>query len=192
MLKYLATKEKGFTLMELLIAVAIVAVLAGVGIPIYMKLQGGAKATEANANLDGIRTSLEAYKMVNNQYISAVSAPRAVADLDTDGHLQEAWDPAVVKPGFDDIGFAPNAGLRFVYAIACWNGAPQASDPTEYFAGAVGNTNSDLTQILYVASQAHGPRIINAADTDAVNAVAALNNAVAFGAGSVLITDTTD
>ena len=43
MLEYLGKKEKGFTLMELLIAVAIVVILAGVGIPVYLRFMSGAK-----------------------------------------------------------------------------------------------------------------------------------------------------
>jgi prepilin-type N-terminal cleavage/methylation domain-containing protein len=187
MLKYLATKEKGFTLMELLIAVAIVAVLAGVGIPIYMKLQGGAKATEANANVDGIRTSLEAYKMVNNNYINATVAPRAVGVLDQN---QAVWAGTT---GFDAIGFQPNAGVRFVYAAVPWTGAAAAAvDATDYYVGALGDTNADGNRILYVASESYGPRPVDNdadADDDDGDATAALTDALAFGAA---VADTDD
>jgi prepilin-type N-terminal cleavage/methylation domain-containing protein len=143
----LAKKEKGFTLMELLIAVAIVAVLAGIGIPIYMKLQSGAKATEANANLDGIRTCEESYKMVHNAYMDCTISPvnaipdeTPVAFADTDG------DTTI---GFDAIGFQPNANVRFIYEVG-------GSSGIAYTAGALGDTDGDTNCVLYLATQSSG------------------------------------
>jgi prepilin-type N-terminal cleavage/methylation domain-containing protein len=181
MLKYLAKTEKGFTLMELLIAVGIVAVLAGVGVPLYLKLQTGAKATEANVHIDSIRTCLESYKLVKNSYTNCAAAPRAAAAVDE--------EPADWVPGgdFDAIGFAPNASVRFAYAV----GGPDAVDgatSTQYTVGAVGDTNGDGNQILYISTESIGPHVVEALDPR----VDDLNHADAFGAGAVndgMITD---
>jgi prepilin-type N-terminal cleavage/methylation domain-containing protein len=161
MLRHFAN-EKGFTLMELLIAVAIVAVLAGVGIPAYLKLQSGAKATEANANLDGIRTCQESYKMVNNTYTACAVAPRAVGAVDEN---PAAW---AGNADFNAIGFEPNADVRFAYAVGGASG-------TAYTAGALGDTDGDASYILYVASESSGAHVITAADD-----IAALQAADAF------------
>jgi prepilin-type N-terminal cleavage/methylation domain-containing protein len=173
MLGHLA-KEQGFTLMELLIAVGIIAVLAGVGVPLYLQLQTGAKATEANIHLDSIRTCQESYKMVNNAYLSCAEAPR------DDGAVDEV--PAVWAPsaGFTSIGFAPNASVRFAYAV----GGPGATGATstQYTVGAVGDTNGDGTQILYLATDSSGPHVVVAGDP-----VADLNIDEAFGAGAGLV-----
>ena len=148
MLAYLDKKEKGFTLMELLIAVAIVAVLAGVGIPVYLGLQNRAKAAEATANLDGIGLSQEAYKLTNDTYINCLASPRVVADID-----QDPFPWGDLDTGFTTIGFDTNKSVRFSYAVAA-----DATNPhLEYYAGAIGDTDGDGDRILYISSQVLGP-----------------------------------
>jgi len=67
--------KKSFTLIELLIVVAIIGILAGVGIPMYQGYIGEAKANAAKANfklvtdyfgLETKRCSLGATKVMNN------------------------------------------------------------------------------------------------------------------------------
>lgn len=53
--------NKGFTLIELMIVVAIIGVLAAIAIPNFLNYQCKAKQSEAKANLGNIRTSQEAY-----------------------------------------------------------------------------------------------------------------------------------
>ena len=54
-------KQSGFTLIELLVVVIIVAVLAAVGIPLLTGNIQRARASEAEAGLGTIRTSIRAY-----------------------------------------------------------------------------------------------------------------------------------
>jgi prepilin-type N-terminal cleavage/methylation domain-containing protein len=180
MFKYLAKKEKGFTLMELLIAVGIMAVLAGVGVPLYLQLQTGAKATEANVHLDSIRTCEESYKLVNNAYIDCAAEPRPCdANPATDdlGVNQNPFPWPADAGGFTTIGFAPNASVRFAYAVG-------GADSTTYSVGGVGDTNGDGTRILYVATESSGPHIVAATDGGAITD---LNTAEAFGAAAGLV-----
>ncbi|MBF0243417.1 MAG: prepilin-type N-terminal cleavage/methylation domain-containing protein [Desulfamplus sp.] len=51
----------GFTLIELMIVVAIIGILAAIAIPNYISYQCKAKQTEAKHNLGAVRTSQEAY-----------------------------------------------------------------------------------------------------------------------------------
>ena len=179
MLQFLA-KEKGFTLMELLIAVGIIAVLAGVGVPLYLQLQTGAKATEANIHLDSIRTCQESYKMVNNSYIDCAAAPRASTAVDQD---PLTWASTA---GFAAIGFAPNASVRFAYAVG-------GASSTEYSVGAVGDTNGDANRILYIATEAAGPHVVVAGDSNALDGpVEDLQGATAFNDATVTTALTTD
>ena len=183
MFKYLAKKEKGFTLMELLIAVGIMAVLAGVGVPLYLQLQTGAKATEANVHLDSIRTCEESYKLVNNAYIDCAASPRgSVADPTGVAGINQ--DPAawVASTGFTAIGFAPNASVRFAYAVG-------GATPTAYSVGGVGDTNGDATRILYIATESAGPHIVTATDA---TPVADISGATAFNDNTLAVTLTAD
>ena len=52
---------KGFTLIELMIVVAIIGILASIAVPNFMKFQARARQSEAKANLKGIFTSTKSY-----------------------------------------------------------------------------------------------------------------------------------
>jgi len=54
-------KEKGFTLIEIMIVVAIVGILAAIAIPNFLDLKDKAIWGTAKANLMGIRASLSSY-----------------------------------------------------------------------------------------------------------------------------------
>jgi len=53
--------KKGFTLLELMIVVAIVGVLAAVALPLYTEYMKKARTAEAKANIGDIRTAQLAY-----------------------------------------------------------------------------------------------------------------------------------
>ena len=59
--KPIISTEKGFTLVELMIVVAIIGILAAVAIPQYQNYTRKAKASEAKTILDAIVTSEAAY-----------------------------------------------------------------------------------------------------------------------------------
>lgn len=52
------TAQKGFTLIELMIVVAIIGILAAIAIPAYQDYTGKAQASEAFVLLDGIKAAL--------------------------------------------------------------------------------------------------------------------------------------
>ena len=153
--------ERGFTLMELLIAVAIVVILAGVGIPVYLKFQASAKASEASTNLNGIKMAEENYRLATGSYLDCAVSPRAALTLATAGQNSVAWvDSGGATGGFTNIGFTTNADVRFTYQVS-------SSGTTSFLAEALGDTNADTNQILYVSNQLKGPHVIGTDATDA-------------------------
>jgi len=60
--------KKGFTLIEMLIAVALLGILSSIAVPIYRGYQRTAMRQEATANLSGLRMCLEEYYAENNAY----------------------------------------------------------------------------------------------------------------------------
>ena len=66
--------QKGFTLIELMIVVAIIGILAAIAIPNFLNYQCKAKQSEAKANLGNIRTSQEAYFAEYDTYADEMSS----------------------------------------------------------------------------------------------------------------------
>ena len=63
-----ADSNKGFTLIEILIVVAIIAILASIAIPNYLAAQTRSKVSRARAELLTFATALESYYVDNNDY----------------------------------------------------------------------------------------------------------------------------
>ncbi|MCC6543425.1 MAG: prepilin-type N-terminal cleavage/methylation domain-containing protein [Nitrospirae bacterium] len=66
-------REKGFTLIELMIVVAILGILAAIAIPNFMRFQAKSKQSEAKTNLGGIGTTAEAWRTENDTYIATAA-----------------------------------------------------------------------------------------------------------------------
>jgi len=62
----------GFTIIELMIAVGLIAILAAIAIPSYVGIQKKAARSEAKANLEAIALVLEGYMAENNNYGNGV------------------------------------------------------------------------------------------------------------------------
>jgi len=64
--------EQGFTLIEIMIVVGLIAILAAIAIPSYVGIQKRAARSEAKANLEAIALVLEGYMAENNNYGNGV------------------------------------------------------------------------------------------------------------------------
>ncbi len=107
--QYLKKNSKGFTLIELMIVVAIIAILAAIAIPQYKKFQAKAKASEAKTNLGSIATAEEAYKAENDKYIACAKQPSSAPTAKTNFDESNA--------SFAKIGFAPAGKVRYAYQV---------------------------------------------------------------------------
>lgn len=69
--------NKGFTLIEVMITVAIIGILAAIAIPAYTQYVQRGRVAEATSNLSSLRVALEQYYQDNRTYVGGVSAPAA-------------------------------------------------------------------------------------------------------------------
>lgn len=80
-------EQKGFTLIELMIVVAIIGILAAIAIPNFLRFQARSKQSEAKTNLKAAFTAEKSYYAEKDTYVAMNTA-----------------------------GFAPEAGNRYTYS----------------------------------------------------------------------------
>ncbi len=77
----LKKNRKGFTLIEILIVVVIVAILAAISVPIYLDYVAGARASDAQSQIGAIYNAAKMYKQDTELW------PADVQELEDRGYL---------------------------------------------------------------------------------------------------------
>jgi type II secretion system protein G len=64
----MSLRDRAFTLIELLIVVAIIAILAAIAVPNFLEAQTRAKVSRMKSDMRSLATAFEAYRIDNNKY----------------------------------------------------------------------------------------------------------------------------
>jgi type IV pilus assembly protein PilA len=119
MMKKFHNRKGGFTLIELMIVVAIIGILAAIAIPNFLRFQLKAKSSEGKSNLAAIRTAEESYYSEFGTYVSSNASPGTIGKNQKTDFVNEDGTDA----GFDRLGWSPEGLVFFNYAVAEANGA---------------------------------------------------------------------
>ena len=168
--------ERGFTLVELLVVVAMVGILAALAMVGYKKYMATAQASEASAMIQGIRGGEEAYRAETLSYLGCSSsitdyypkAPddrkRSWAGLDTNPKWQCWKKLGVAADGPVRFGYSVMAGMPgdsvpapagFASPPAPWPPALFSREPW-YVIQAAGDRDADGIQALFFAGSHTG------------------------------------
>lgn len=94
-------KQEGFTLVELMVAVVILGILAGIGVQQYGRIQRDAKIAAHNANVRIITNAANMYIMMHDK------RPESVQALADEFFLQEPVPTPPEGLDYDDAGEPP-------------------------------------------------------------------------------------
>ena len=107
--------RSGFTFVELMIVVALIGVLAALGVSNWYEMQLKARRTEPMVCLQGIADAEVAYEAVTSEYAQGANNPGPPI-----GKQPKAWDREA--DGWKDLGWEPDGLVRCSYISTAHGG----------------------------------------------------------------------
>ena len=113
------TSKKGFTIVELMIVVAVMAILATVGFFTYTNVQKQARDSVRRSELKGIATALQTYAAAENDNVYPTNVTPSEAEPVLGGPLADYGN----VPNDPDYVYVSSDGTMFGLCVGLENGA---------------------------------------------------------------------
>jgi len=152
-------RNHGFTLIEMMVSVAIIGILASTSVALFQNYQNRSRMSEAKSNLASIRDVQKAFFAEASTYGRSFPCPALVpAPTANKQNWKQArstfCDPSVNAPSLDSLGWAPEGATFFDYDVA----TNDPGTPPRFTAAAYGNVDGDsaISIVLYVEPDTAG------------------------------------
>ncbi|MDD5449473.1 MAG: type II secretion system protein [Candidatus Omnitrophica bacterium] len=139
-------KNKGFTIIELLIVIAVIAILVGIALPRFRGMQEEGKIAQAKGELRTLQTGLESYYIHNNNtYPAALSSLTSATP-----NIIGAALPTDPFNGSNNYGYATDGASPVKYYVIYSVGSGGNGSAAVSTAGVVTETNG--SSCIYVTN----------------------------------------
>lgn len=118
-------KTPGFTLIELMIALVVVAVLAAIALPAYQSQIRSARRSEAIVEVSKVQQAQERWRANNSSYSADVSSSTTGLRITSGTTVASDYD---TSSGYYNIALSGNTGTAYIVTMGAKTGKSQVKD----------------------------------------------------------------
>ena len=140
--------RRAFTLVELMIVVAIIGILAAIAVPNFVAMQYRAKRAEVPSNLQSMKTAELAYDAAHDMFVEQGTPVPSDLVYGADDKVPRPW---ITGTGFETMTWSPDGDVRGAYSVT--TSAAGSDGSADFVVTGSINVDGDGTQARFTCSK---------------------------------------